>query len=574
MTTTIQTRPAAVWARVSTTEQKEISPDTQISRCLDLLKSKGYAATKIFSVDYCSLDLDSCKEFQQLRDMIKNREIDALAVYDRDRLKADGLQRLVFLSELKEAKIELVLCNGSPVIDSDEGQIVELALAIGKKRSVLRARSGARDGLHDRVVLKNKPANHRHVYGFDWDIEHERLVPNADYETLKLIFNLALAGSGYMKIINELTKMGIRSPKGSTWCKGQISNIIRNPIYAGKYAALKTAVMRTDKPGFKVRQLPENEWTFIPGVIIVNPPITWEQRIALLQQVQKHILLSKRHANYNYLLRGMIMCQEHFNVKGEYRKYHGRPLRSSYGYVCPGAGSGGHNFIDGKKLEQSVKDAINSVFLNQNSSLWQKISELEKVNRPQLEADLKKQQVALSKIFRNEASIEERHLNNDIIDEVYDLLRTKFNLQQKAIESGIRETQQQLDATNQIQDKVKSWNEIRDQFMKNTGKFTDSQWRYLLESLDCRIHIAKSSQEIPEDFADNKPMPIMDYQEIRGYSTKVEQGKASPRRRHVFKKDVAYACGLNKFNAVMYLKSPSIIQPQTISDIGLSIPWN
>ena len=42
-------KPAAIWARVSMKSQKEISPDTQISHCQQLLKSKGYVAIKIFS---------------------------------------------------------------------------------------------------------------------------------------------------------------------------------------------------------------------------------------------------------------------------------------------------------------------------------------------------------------------------------------------------------------------------------------------------------------------------------------------------------------------------------------------
>ena len=88
--------------------------------------------------------------------MILNHEIDVVVCYDRDRLMADGVDRLLFLSQLKEADVELLICNGAPIMDTDEGQIVELALALGKKRSVLRARSGARDGLHDRVTIKEK----------------------------------------------------------------------------------------------------------------------------------------------------------------------------------------------------------------------------------------------------------------------------------------------------------------------------------------------------------------------------------------------------------------------------------
>ena len=121
-------KPAAVWARVSTNSQAETSLPSQISRCREKLEQAGYSVIRIFQVDWTSMDLFSCPEFQQLINLMKNHEIEALAVYDRDRLDAKGLQRLIFLSECKDAGIEIVICNGAPIIDGPEGQIVELAL--------------------------------------------------------------------------------------------------------------------------------------------------------------------------------------------------------------------------------------------------------------------------------------------------------------------------------------------------------------------------------------------------------------------------------------------------------------
>ena len=550
-TTTNQTKPAAIWARVSTKDQKEISPDTQITRCRELLKSKDYIATKIFSVDYCSLDLYTCREFQQLRDLIHNRQIMALAIYDRDRLEAKGLQRLMFLAELKEAGVELLLCNGSPIIDGPEGQIVELALAIGKERQVLRTRTGARDGLHDRVTLKKKPANHHRVFGFDWEKEHERLVPNVDYENMKLIFDLALGGEGYAKIQKDLGTRGIASPKGSTWSKGQISNIIHNPVYAGRYAALKTSVVRSDQPGFKVRQVPEAQWIYLSEVEVVNPPITWEDRTAILEQIQRHIKLSKRHAKHDYLLRGMIECEEHVGKKGNHIKFHGRPLHGAYGYVCPGDG-GQHNYIKCDPLENAVKNVLRSLFEIPNSQLWQRISGLEEINRPQLDVELKKQKAKLSKSILNEAMLEERYIRGNISPEAYELLSVKFHAQRKALETGIMETQQQIASTEQIEEKVKSLKDIRDKFLANTKGFTDQQWRELLESLDCRIQI----------------ITTVDLNTITPDVKMRFWGKFLGKNKH----HDDTVCPLEKFNAVMFIKAPYSWNPQKIKDIGLPNP--
>jgi len=183
---------------------------------------------------------------------------------------------------------------------------------MGKDVSVYAARTGSRRGLHDRVCgtgnkkLSPRPANHRAVYGYnwDWDADHEKLIPNSDYPNVELIFKLALSGNGYDKITSALAKKGITSLRGSKWNDGVLSALLHNSVYAGRFAALKTTTIRnSDKPGFKVKRLPETEWKFIPNVIIEQHPITWEQRTQLFEAIQKRVNLSKRHANYDYLLR-------------------------------------------------------------------------------------------------------------------------------------------------------------------------------------------------------------------------------------------------------------------------------
>jgi len=509
MTTDIQTKRVLIWARVSTKGQKEISPDTQISHCQQILKSKGYpAAIKIFNIDFCSLDLSVSKEFQQLQSMIGNHEIDVIVIYDRDRLMADGIDRLVFLSQLKENGIELLVCNGAPVMDSDEGSIVELALALGKKRSVLRARSGSRDGLRARVILKNKPASFQKVFGFDWDKPTVTLTPNGDMPTVKLIFELALAGAGYDKICRELQKKGLLSPRGSTWAKANVSNIIHNPIYTGRYYGLRSTIVRGDKPGYKLQHTPESEWHWIKEVKVIDPPIAWELREALLQQIQKHISLSSRNANRQYLLRGMILSDDNIGRQGHLIRYHGRPTGNEYGYILEVDGERSH-FINGPKIEEAVKGRIRQLFATSGPKFWERLNELNNVNRPQLEVELKAQTAKLSKVLQRQAQLEERKMDTEkpLNQDTYDLLYTKFHAQQIAIEAGIKETQSQIASADNMKETAASFEGIKERFMDvlndfvldSDGNATDlmfsahpeynKRWRELLEALNVKVQI-------------------------------------------------------------------------------------
>src|SRR3990172_6372953 len=94
-------KTAAIWARVSTSDQRDLSLEGQVERCLAKLESLGYL--------------------------------------------------------------------GPPMLEGPEGQLVELALAIGKERSVERAQQGARDGLRDRAKLKGLPTTRGNPYGYCFD---------------------------------------------------------------------------------------------------------------------------------------------------------------------------------------------------------------------------------------------------------------------------------------------------------------------------------------------------------------------------------------------------------------------
>ena len=105
----IQVRTAAIWCRVSTSDQRELSLDSQEDAVRKVLEEQGYHVPPeyVFKVDWSSLDLMSCPEFQQLRRLVANGSITAAGTLDRDRLQAQGLQRLIFLTECRDLGVPL-----------------------------------------------------------------------------------------------------------------------------------------------------------------------------------------------------------------------------------------------------------------------------------------------------------------------------------------------------------------------------------------------------------------------------------------------------------------------------------
>lgn len=490
----IRIKPAAIWARVSTPDQREPSLPSQIDRCRAKLEQEGYAVVNTLFTDWSSLDLFDCPQFQELRRLIKDEKIQALCVFDRDRLEAKGLQRLVFLSECKEAGVKMIICQGPPILDEPEGQLVELAMAIGKERQVLRARQGSKDGLHDRALKRRLPTSRHRLYGYKWEGDRQ-LVPDDNWSTLKLIFDMLLADSTYQPIINELKKRVILSPQGQMeWNKAAISNIAHNPVYAGRYYALKKQAVKPVKRrgntygNSSQRKLSLDEAHYIPDIKIVNPPITWEQRLQILEQLAKHQKLAQRNAKRDYLLRGMIFCETHRGKKEGARVFHGRPRGNSWCYVCP-VGGCETPYINGQFAESFVKGYVTAVLFLSPDEFYMSISDTG--NRDELtknsNRELQKLQKEFDQLVNNQARIEDDHYNQKVDNDIYQRLKVKYQARRQWIRNRQDEILNKLAQLGHEKEVVDSWWELKNKVFDRLSKPTtlaNSEWRVLLTKMN------------------------------------------------------------------------------------------
>ncbi len=306
---------AAIWARVSTDGQRELSLDSQEAAVQKVLTAQGYETPPqyVLKVDWSSLDLMSCPEFQQLRRWIADGTVQAVGTLDRDRLQVQGLQRLIFLSECKDRGVQIVTVQGPPMLDGGEGQLVELALALGKERSVLRAQQGARDGLRDRARLKGLPPNMSKPYGMRW--EANRLVPNENYPVAVEVWRMGLARRKIMSIADELTRRGIPTPSGKLgWSDHSVRHILKNRTYAGVIEALKIEAVEPKvrreatygKSGQRLR--PESERIRLEG--LVECPMVTEAEFEWMQQrLKENQQLALKNTRLRaYVLKGIVRC--------------------------------------------------------------------------------------------------------------------------------------------------------------------------------------------------------------------------------------------------------------------------
>ena len=101
---------AAIYARVSTQDQadKGYSLPTQIDACQRLAQQEGYTVPEshIFVDDYTGTSLNR-PQLAKLRDLVRQRLVQAISVHDLDRLSLKLAHQLLLSDEFEQAGVSL-----------------------------------------------------------------------------------------------------------------------------------------------------------------------------------------------------------------------------------------------------------------------------------------------------------------------------------------------------------------------------------------------------------------------------------------------------------------------------------
>jgi len=420
---------------------------------------------------------------------------------------------------IEREKHNVTLEAVTETVDSSKiGQLIEYIYGFAASLEGEKIRERTMRGTRARVFDKKLPITYREPFGYAWDRANKQLVPNGDYDTVKLILNLAIEGKSYDYIIAELKRCEIKSPSGlDEWNKHTISSIIRNPVYAGQYYAFKSEVATPKKRNgnsygkSSVKRLPQDQWHYIPEIKVVNPPMTLDQRALLLDQLQKRQKLSSRNAKREYLLRGMIFCETHKGKNGEPRIYHGQPHRGGWRYTCPIGGCDSPH-LDGEAIEHIVKnDIIGTLFAWRDEEFYTHLTGKE--NRDKLENELKtelqKSEMELDHVINKVANLEDERISGKFTDNiVYDKLQMKYQARRTQIKEHQDLILTQLAQLGHERQALESWRGIKAKLLGRIryepetiideqtagevvkGKeLTFNEWRELLTTLNLEIHV-------------------------------------------------------------------------------------
>lgn len=344
----------AIYARKSQADEKDVSLDAQISYCRDMIERSGLLElTAIFQEDDRSgMSTSKRTEFLRMFEQVCAHEIDVIVVYKWDRFARDRLDAGTYRN-IAAQKGVYVLAGDQNVVVEDAAS--KLVLDILMDFNEYTARDSAEKTKNALVNEASKGYRMGGLAPFGYENAFRSLEVNLEEAALvSEAFDMALMGHSTAAIAKHLNKSGTRTHKGLLFCKQSVADMLRNPIYTGRYVynrknGKKKAVR------VAIKQFPEviKEDAF--------PRIVDEDTFSRVQEIldgkSSSAYVKKKHI---YLLSGLLRCKSCGRLMVGSSHRGGRNGDKRYVYQCKGHDSGGPcptKAINADYIERAVLEA-------------------------------------------------------------------------------------------------------------------------------------------------------------------------------------------------------------------------
>lgn len=483
----------ALYARVSTEEQKEnFSLAAQIELLRKHAADNGY---EIFDeyVDggYSGTSFERPR-FQKLMDDAKQNRFSLILVYKIDRFFRSNKDLLNVVYDLEGMGVNIRSITEpfdttnylGKFILSLFGSIAELErntfLERSKSGKLRRAREGYYSG--------SSPAK----FGYNYIKETRKLEINEkEAGAVRKIYEVyTQPDSSLIKTTRALRKLDYRAKEGSLMREDVVHDVLRDPIYTGRWYANRHGKNGTLKP--------REEWIEVKVPQIVSEEI-FERTQELLEARKNY---SERNAKYPYLLQGMVKCGDCGNtITGTSDKQFQVRNGKSYGpyfklyYRCTHFAKnkyGKHvncqlKYVQAQKLESVVWRKIEEIL--ENPGLIEKAVRQEKEIKTKsegtLKQDIKRIDLQLQGLIKEEQRILEAYRQNIISlgqlkQQVEGITKSK-----EALEKTKREIRELLQQDSKIE--ISSAVDYVKKLKEGIGKFTYETKKRILHLFDTII---------------------------------------------------------------------------------------
>lgn len=296
-------KTAAAYIRVSTEDQIEYSPDSQLKAIRKYAKEHELILPEEFIfVDegISGRKADKRPAFQEMigTAKLKPKQFDVILLWKFSRFARNRQDSIVYKSMLrKQCGIDVVSIS-EQLGDDNTSVLIEALIEAMDEYYSLNLAEEVKRGMNEKFsrggVVSQPPFGYRMGEG--------KFVPDeTNASIVQMIFADYLSGMGTRQIATKLNDMGVRTTKGNSFANRTIEYIITNPVYIGKLRRSKDSSDRKDRF--------HESSVYVKGEHI---PIITEEifEAAQCKRAETKRLYGKheRQAPVEFMLKGMVRC--------------------------------------------------------------------------------------------------------------------------------------------------------------------------------------------------------------------------------------------------------------------------
>ena len=341
----------AIYVRVSTSHQVQAPTiEQQLERLRAYVQAQGWQLPdeNVFRDDGYSGATLKRPGLDQLRDRVRNRELDRLVLTAPDRLARNYVHQTLLIEEIAQAGCQVEFLERPMSQDPNDQLLLQIRGAVAEYERTLiaeRMRRGRQAKLRAGLLLPWTYA----PYGYRLHPERPRdpsgvICDNADAAIVAELFVGSLEPNGSLDgLAKRLTRQHVPTPNGGRiWSPSSIRGILSNPVYTGHVYAGRTryrpsqvrrsATHPIGQPHGSATPVPAEMWIHVAEV----PAIVSQEQFDLVQRklATNQAFARRNNTAYQYLLRALVSCGA-CQLACMARTVHGR----YHYYLCSGKAS-------------------------------------------------------------------------------------------------------------------------------------------------------------------------------------------------------------------------------------------
>ena len=229
-------RIGALYIRVSTDDQAELSPDAQKRLLLDYAKKNGIIISNdfIFSESVSGRHVQKRPEFQRMIGIAKqpSHPLDVILVWKYSRFARNQEESIVYKSMLKKDHVEVISVS-EPLVDGPFGSLIERIIEWMDEYYSIRLSGEVLRGMKEKALrngYQSSPCLGYEAVGHGKPFQ----INEAEYAMVSYIMDLYdNQNMDETAIARKCNDLGYKTKRGNPFERRTIDRILQNPFYCG-----------------------------------------------------------------------------------------------------------------------------------------------------------------------------------------------------------------------------------------------------------------------------------------------------------------------------------------------------